>query len=88
MQGMYNLTMALEDTHRHKIDILRQGIGKSEKIDWYHQSHTHFSMKKIGVFPIGTKKDIILKEVSGTFGGRFESFNDTAGTFIYIAYTD
>ncbi len=58
------------------------------KIDWIPESHTHFSMIKKGVFPIGTTIKNVEKEVSGTFGGRFEYFNAEKGEFKYIAYTD
>lgn len=88
MQSVYNRCMAREDTHRLRIDKIRSGEGKSEKIDWYSQGHTHFSMKKIGVFPIGTDRSEVVKEVQGTFGGRFDGYDEKRGTFTYIAYTD
>jgi hypothetical protein len=57
------------------------------KIDWRHEHHTHFTMKKVGVCPEGTTTADILKAVGeGTFGGRFEQFG--GGRFTYIAYTD
>lgn len=58
----------------------------SMKIDWRASSHTHFSMIKKGVYPEGTTREDVAKEVRGTFGGRFESFG--YGHFTYIAYTD
>lgn len=58
------------------------------KIDWRSQGHTNASMIKEGVFPIGTSRADVEKEVMGTFGGRFEKFNAATGTFKYIAYTD
>lgn len=56
------------------------------KIDWVHESHTHFSMKKIGVYPEGTTRQEVEEKVKGTFGGRFERFDK--GEFVYVAYTD
>lgn len=56
------------------------------KIDWHSKSHTHFSMIKEGVYPLGTTIEQVLALVKGTFGGRFEHFGD--GKFKYIAYTD
>lgn len=59
----------------------------AEELEIIHESHTHFSMKKIGVFPKGTQtRGSIEVKVKGTFGGRFESF--TEFSFKYIAYTD
>lgn len=58
-----------------------------EKLEIWHESHTHFSQKLLGVFPKGTEtRESILPKVKGTFGGRFERFADTS--FEYIAYTD
>lgn len=56
------------------------------KIDWYYEGHSHFSMKKIGVYPEGATRNEVEEKVKGTFGGRFERFGN--GEFIYIAYTD
>lgn len=56
------------------------------KIDWISYPHTHFSMKKVGVYPPDKTESEVLKEVVGTFGGRFEHFGN--GKFTYIAYTD
>lgn len=56
------------------------------KIDWRSKSHTHFSMIKEGCYPEGTTKAEVLEKVKGTFGGRFEYFDN--GKFKYIAYTD
>jgi hypothetical protein len=60
----------------------------NSKIDWISESHTHFSMKKIGVFPKGTTPEEVAKEVRGTFGGRFSYFREDSQRFEYIAYTD
>ena len=56
------------------------------KLDWHSKSHTHFSMIKEGVYPPGMTQAEVLKEVEGTFGGRFENFGN--GRFKYVAYTD
>ena len=56
------------------------------RIDWYSKSHTHFSMIKEGVYPEGTTQKEVLEKVKGTFGGRFDYFEN--GKFKYIAYTD
>lgn len=58
------------------------------KIDWVPELHTAASMIKKGVFPIGTPREEVEKVVRGTFGGRFESFDEKNGRFKYIAYTD
>lgn len=56
------------------------------RIDWLSSSHTHFSMKKTGVYPENITKEEVEEKVRGTFGGRFEFFGN--GKFSYIAYTD
>ena len=56
-----------------------------DKLKIRHRSHTHFSQILFGVHPNMTREEI-LKEVKGTFGGRFSKFNDYS--FEYIAYTD
>ncbi|MDC7248648.1 MAG: hypothetical protein PQJ49_01860 [Sphaerochaetaceae bacterium] len=57
-------------------------------ITFRSKSHTHFSMEKIGMFPLGTSIDTVRAVVRGTFGGRFKQFNEKTGRFHYIAYTD
>lgn len=60
------------------------------KVSWRSKSHTNFSMIKEGVYPQTDDKaadrEMVRKEVDGTFGGRFESFGN--GKFKFIAYTD
>lgn len=56
------------------------------KIDYRIQSHTNSSQICEGVYPEGTTAAEVVKEVKGTFGGRFEHFGN--GRFKYIAYTD
>ncbi|NWC11755.1 hypothetical protein HX776_23495 [Pseudomonas agarici] len=58
------------------------------KIDWVAKLHSSSSMIKEGVFPIGTLVSDVERVVRGTFGGRFERFNEDTGHFKYIAYTD
>lgn len=58
----------------------------STKIDWINKSHTNFSMIRQGVYPEGTEIKDVLSLVKGTFGGRFEYFQN--GKFKYIAYTN
>ena len=61
------------------------------KVDWISESHTHFSMKKRGVYPkdwdnqkaIG---EILAAGVRGSWGGRFSYIG--GGRFTYVAYTD
>lgn len=60
----------------------------STKIDWRSHPHTNSTMIKEGVFPIGTPFSEVETLVRGTFGGRFERFNEDTGQFRYIAYTD
>lgn len=56
------------------------------KISYRVFSHTHFTQICEGICPEGTAREEILKQVDGTFGGRFEYFTGTK--FKYIAYTD
>jgi len=51
-------------------------------------SHTNSSMIVEGWFPAGMTMEEVRKEVNGTFGGRFGSFDQTKQTFSFIAYTD
>lgn len=56
------------------------------KIDWTTHNHTHFTMLVKGVYPSGTTRQEVEELVKGTFGGRFNYFEN--GKFEYIAYTD
>ena len=62
----------------------------AEKLEIRSEGHTHFSMKKIGVFPKGSETyESLLPKVRGTFGGRFTTtINENSYRFEYIAYTD
>lgn len=50
------------------------------------EGHTHFSMIKKGVYPEEMTREELLKEIRGTFGGRFNRYGN--GVFEYVAYTD
>lgn len=56
------------------------------KLDWHSKPHSNSSMIKEGVYPPGMTSDEVRKAVNGTFGGRFEYFNNCK--FKFIAYTD
>lgn len=58
----------------------------NSKVDYRIKMHTSFSQICEGVYPIGTTREEVEKKVRGSFGGRFEYFNN--GKFKYIAYTD
>ncbi|PXB01155.1 hypothetical protein DMB41_16295 [Pectobacterium carotovorum subsp. carotovorum] len=58
------------------------------KIDYRIIPHTNASQICEGVFPIGTPISEVLAVVKGTFGGRFQKFDDNRGEFRYVAYTD
>lgn len=62
----------------------------ADKLEIRSESHTHFTMKKFGVFPKGTETyNSLLPKVKGTFGGRFTTHIDEESyKFEYIAYTD
>lgn len=64
-----------------------RGLEPVTELEIRKESHTHFSMRVIGVFPSGSEtKESLLSKIKGTFGGRFTKFNDYS--FEYIAYTD
>jgi len=56
------------------------------EFDYRKESHTHFSMKVVGVHPKGFDLSTVMDKIRGTFGGRFTTRTET--TFEYIAYTD
>lgn len=56
------------------------------KLDWHSKSHTNSSMIKEGVYPEGMTRAEVEAKVRGTFGGRFDYFDN--GKFKYVAYTD
>jgi hypothetical protein len=73
----------------HKTGVYRTWTERplnTSKIDWRSYSHTNSSMIKRGCYPDGVTSKEVEKEVRGTFGGRFNYFDN--GKFEYIAYTD
>ena len=56
------------------------------KIDYRIEEHSSASQRCIGVYPPGATQKDVEAVVKGTFGGRFEKFEN--GHFDYIAYTD
>lgn len=53
-----------------------------------YQSHSNSSMLKIGIYPKNMTIENLLKEIRGTFGGRFQLHNRETRRFKYIAYSD
>lgn len=77
------------DAKRNSFYAKYHGKEKADKLEFWHKTHTHFSMIWMGVFPPGTETSAsILPHVQGSFGGRFTHFDSKRGTFEYIAYTD
>lgn len=72
--------------YQYKTNVQKLAEMDHSKIDWVWESHTHFSMKKIGKCPLNATTKEVFEHVKGTFGGRFERFNE--GHFTFIAYTD
>jgi hypothetical protein len=62
-----------------------QGLDKT-KIDYRIYGHSHASQLCAGVYPKGTTREQVEQMCKGSFGGRFERFQD--GQFVYVAYTD
>lgn len=56
------------------------------KIDYRVKMHTAATQICEGVYPEGTTRQEVEAVVRGSFGGRFEQFDN--GRFKYIAYTD
>ncbi len=79
----------LWDEQRDSFYRKYNGKELADKLEVRHESHTHFSMIKIGVFPPNTEtRQSLLIHVEGSWGGKFEMFNAEVGKFKYIAYTD
>ena len=72
----------------HIVDYPQTRTLDRSKIDYRIIPHSGCSQICEGVFPIGTSMADVRKQVDGTFGGRFEYFNISSGTFKFIAYTD
>lgn len=71
-------------------DRLRNLPLDNTKVSWRFKPHSNSSMIKEGVYPQSgndaADREMVRKEVDGTFGGRFERFG--GGRFKFIAYTD
>jgi len=63
-----------------------QGKVPITKLDYQREEHTHFTMKVRGVYPDGMSREDVYEKVKGSFGGRFEFFDNNK--FKFIAYTD
>lgn len=85
-QEAYNRQMEAEEKRRNDFWKLFRSNSEIEKFDCIYEGHTHFSMKKIGVYPPQMTSKEVEEKVKGTFGGRFERVS--GGRFVYIAYTD
>jgi hypothetical protein len=70
----------------YKSNAQRLSEMDGSKLDWIYIPHTHFTMIKKGRYPVEMTRPEVEKEVTGTFGGRFNLFQD--GHFEYVAYTD
>lgn len=51
-----------------------------------YEAHSNSSMKITGTYNEGMTKEKIEPTIKGTFGGRWEYFQN--GRYSYIAYTD
>jgi hypothetical protein len=62
----------------------------ANELEVRRESHTHFSMRVIGVFPKGSETyESLRPKIQGTFGGRFTTaLDENSYKFEYIAYTD
>lgn len=58
----------------------------AEKLSYRSKPHSSCSMIREGTYPPFMTQEDVRKEVTGTFGGRFEYFE--RGKFRFIAYTD
>ena len=56
------------------------------KIDYVITPYSNSSQICEGVYPKGTTREDVREKVIGSFGGRFEYFDN--GKFKYVAYTD
>lgn len=77
-----------EEFQKQRESFYKKYRGDEEitQFEYRRESHTHFSMKIIGVHPEGFDLSSKMDKIRGTFGGRFT--NKTKTTFEYIAYTD
>lgn len=78
----------LDRVRKHDIDLslkMQKKLPITE-FDYRCEGHTHFSMKKEGVYPDGMTSKEVYEKVKGSFGGRFTYFDNNV--FKFIAYTD
>lgn len=89
MHDSYHKAQKERDDFNRHFESMYSGKEPADKVITIHENHTHFSQILRGVFPKGSETTKSLMEnhgIRGTFGGRFEHFNDHS--FKYIAYTD
>lgn len=55
-------------------------------IEYKIREHSNSSQKVVGTYTPEETRTTVRKQVDGTFGGRFEQFEN--GFFVFIAYTD
>lgn len=79
------LTILENDGQGHFVPLGTRTLDAT-RIDFHELPHSNSTMLKRGVYPAGTTRQQVEELVSGTFGGRFESFGE--GKFVYVAYTD
>ncbi len=82
----YKRLMYERDEWKKRLQAKMRGELPIDKIEYDILSHTHFTQICEGVYPEGTTMEDVLKKVNGSFGGRFQHFDD--GKFKFIAYTD
>lgn len=87
-QDYYRESQEAFKKSREDFYAMYSGKTKVEKLFYRSESHTHFSMLKVGMFPPSMTMEKLVKAVRGTFGGRFKSLDKDLGRFEYVAYTD
>ena len=89
MPGLSYYNSEGANTYRSRVLKMMSGqMARPNTLMYVNEGHTHFSMIKKGIFPEGMKREDLLKEINGTFGGRFQYYNADTGVFNFIAYTD
>ena len=74
------------EKRKNKLHAQMRGELPVTEFDYESLSHTHFSMIKQGVYPDNMTINEVRIKVGGTFGGRFEYFDNNK--FKFIAYID
>ena len=59
-----------------------------KKVQWKWIGGSNSSMHKEGTFSPGMTRQEVEKQVIGSWGGRFEYFDEKTCKFKYVAYTD